>query len=232
MGVLQWIDEEPDFPYPLHSVLKIKCVNKVPVPQEVFCFTKRTEFAITTPTEVRVLSVDLIPKEVQNFIHKAKGYGNTALAGGALRDLALGVTPKDYDCFTRMDSRAALAFLNHYGVQDIRQVLSEQTEMNSVPNYSGPVQYVLEFYLPDLDEPVQLIGVNEPTLAEHVCKQLAVGLSRVMYDGTLNCTHSFMRDMHYNTITVKNADTFSHSYMCKLRSKFPDRELRFGGSYA
>lgn len=231
MGALQqcfdfgdgFIVPQPD------KVNHVREVRSTPVPQEVFCFTKRDEFHITTPTEVRTLSVDMIPQEIRDFIETAKRYGNTALAGGALRDLALGDTPSDYDCFTTMPMDTALAFLSHCA-ECVTQVISEQTDGHGL-TYSGPVQYVLEFFLPDLDEPVQLIGVNEPTLSEHVCKQFAVGLSRVMYDGTLNCTHSFMRDMHYNTVTVKNANTFSHSYMCKLRAKFPDREFKLGGTY-
>ena len=162
---------------------------------------------------------------VRMLLSNLSCYGQVALAGGALRDIALGETPSDYDIYTTMPYDRVIAALYNLGVTDIEQLVSGSQVIRG-PIYGGPTAYVLEFYIDGVDEPIQLIGLN-CSVYDYVTTHFSVGASRCMYVPHVgfSCTHSFLRDVFKKRITIINADTMTHAYLKKLSCKFDTWEI-------
>lgn len=57
--------------------------------------------------------MDILVKSVLNYVQAQKGHANSVLAGGAVRDIILGLPPKDYDIVIPSD--------NHRQIDDLAQ---------------------------------------------------------------------------------------------------------------
>ena len=210
----------PDYnPYPF----PVKQIQTSPALAEVY--VARDIERIELPySSVSALS---IPDELKSFMTEAGQYGRTILAGGYIRDLCLNTSPNDIDLFTVMSYDAAVRLLTTSDA--VEQGTVQQVNNTGVkgPVYSEDVQYLLQFYVKGLDEPVQLIGV--PYSPHMYLRTLfCVGTSRVSYDVRygFSYTWSFISDMQLKRCTVMNADTLTDKYLKKLRAYLPDWEIK------
>ena len=173
------------------------------------------------------ISEKSIPVELREFMLEADKYGRTILAGGYIRDLCLNTSANDIDLFTYMSFDAAVRFLSTSDKVEPGTVTQVNNTGVKGPVYSEGVQYLLQFYIKELDEPVQLIGTNIAPEA-YMRSMFCVGTSRVMYQPRygFSYTWSFISDMQSERITVMNADTLTDAYLKKLKAYMPNREIK------
>lgn len=163
-----------------------------------------------------------IPAPVRHLLSTMPRPYSRALAGGALRDIALGKEPTDYDIFTNTPFQEIVMFLKDSAFVDessIYQVVASGGSKG--PEYGGPVHYVLEFSLYDEDKPIQIIGVNN--VNDHVLNNMAVSTSQAMYnEHGFFATSLFVGSIQERKIIITNYDTMSEAYAYKMRKRLPN----------
>lgn len=205
------------YPFPVKQVFTSPVTPEVYVARDI----ERIELPYSSVSE------QSIPAELKDFMLQADKYGRTILAGGYIRDLCLNTSPNDIDLFTSMSFDAAVRLLSTSEHIEQGTVLQVNNTGVKGPVYSEGVQYLLQFYLKELDEPVQLIGVMDSPHV-YIRSMFCVGTSRVSYHPRygFSYTWSFISDMQSERITVMNADTLTDAYLRKLRAYMPEREIR------
>jgi hypothetical protein len=176
-----------------------------------------------------------INPQVRNFIEALDSYRPAVLLGGAVRDLMYGKTVNDYDVYTYLTKDEALIILGklkrQFGIQGLTQVV--QSEQSADPCYDGPVNSVFEFYVAGVDEPIQLVCLNDHPL-DYAGRYFSLDICRVGWspfpggDGRILFTDSFYK-AKLGVIGIMNAGNLSNRYLNKIIEKYKLYSIEYKG---
>lgn len=140
--------------------------------------------------------------------HARAAFGHDAvIAGGAVRDYALGFEPEDIDVFVNCTGLELEDFVSELPSCFAVSLLHEATEYHEHPDFMPELSGVLDGWFKN-GWRVQFIGRPMPDFSgAALMSRFDVGLSRIWYDGELHMTPEFIRDMEQGTITILRAES-------------------------
>ena len=176
-----------------------------------------------------------INQQVRDFIEALDAYRPAALLGGAVRDLMFGKSVSDYDVYSNLTKDEAVTILGklkrQFGIQGLTQVV--QSQQSADPCYDGPVNCVLEFYVAGVDEPVQLVCLNDHPL-DYAGRYFSLDICRVGWtpfpggDGRILFTDSFYK-AKLGVIGIMNAGSLTNRYLDKIIKKYQPLSIQYKG---
>lgn len=194
--------------------------------------------------------MDIVVKSILDYIQSLEGHKNTVLAGGAPRDMLLGLEPNDYDlCIPSSNNRdihRLAQTINHeFNVLDMvcktteyedRRVLKKRKSHTS--NLTCVYGFTIE------GKKIDLIGhKKEDTeeFPEEIIKEFDFGINMVYDNGSYVCddNQDFRNDLEYRQMTLINLPYISElpKFMKryeKLNTRYKAQfgsELRFDAKY-
>lgn len=188
-----------------------------------------------------------LQRQILRQIHNYPNGDNAILAGGALRDQALGVPPSDFDIFikrpTTVQEQKGL-FANLFTCQALKQVNTTfsvtcsyytsygtgSTNQNQIDNGIVSIIEGLSF----AGDKIQIITVDTDPV-EYVHRNFPIGLSKIYFDGTkVRVLKEFIADAKNDQITYfyhPDTDPRHHRriinyYIPKIQAKYPTFTVR------
>ncbi len=170
-------------------------------------------------------------KELQRLqsIHR-----NVVLAGGALRDLDLGLPVKDLDFFVSAGNESeALALAKQMGAKEVEnwEELDEE-DRRCYPDSMREIIHVADLKKQVDGKTVQLVFVN--WVVWNIIERFDYGLCQIMFDGTkVKVTKAYSEGKADKVLKVVRADTpaalsSSVKRFCRWQDKFPGYDWQLG----
>ena len=145
---------------------------------------------------------------------------SAVLAGGYLRDLATGVTPKDLDVFvSEEDYFAATDYLYREGYHCTKHLNSGYVclpaEVDAISDFTHPDPSLI---------PVNLVGLRgNLTMDQHVAR-FDFGICQIGYrNGEVFVTDAFMQDLQEQTFTLTREGEASREFSMKRWERISPR---------
>lgn len=168
--------------------------------------------------------MDVIVKGILDFIQGHKGYEDTVIAGGAVRDEIFNLLPNDYDFCIPIKNRKDLTNLS--GI--IQKEFGVSPKKND--GYENPViSFVFE------GKKIDLIGhyydgESDKDFATQTIESFDYGLNMVYFNGSQICDdhEKFQSDKEYNEMSLWHLDGIQ--YLPKAMARFNRFNERTGGN--
>jgi len=166
--------------------------------------------------------MDIVVKGVLDYIQGLEGHKNTVLAGGAPRDLLLGLEPQDYDLVIPSVSPKDI----HRLAQSINHEFNTLDMVCKTEDYSGRRSKFKSGTVAHTSNPtcvygfviegkkIDLIGYrqdDDEEFPENVLKTFDFGLNMIYDNGSYVCDDipNFRNDLDYRTMTLINLPSMS-----------------------
>ncbi|QIG73048.1 putative nucleotidyltransferase protein [Rhizobium phage RHph_N3_19] len=194
--------------------------------------------------------MDIVVKSVLDYIQSLEGHKNTILAGGAPRDMLLGLEPDDYDlCIPSSNNRdihrLAQSINHEFNVLGMVCKTTEYEDrrlLKRKKSHTSKLTCVYGFTIEG--KKIDLIGhKKEDTeeFPEEVIKEFDFGINMVYDNGSYVCddNQDFRNDLEYRQMTLINLPYISElpKFMKryeKLNTRYKTQfgsELRFDAKY-
>lgn len=153
--------------------------------------------------------MDIIAKTVLEFIQKQKGFTNSVIAGGAVRDHALGLVPKDYDILVPTTKKAPE--LLESMKENIAKEFGVDLPATIYQDYGNlqRIEDVLHFQFEGKEFDI-IVNSNpdDEDFGSEVVRQFDYGLNMAFFDGlyTDDTNEHYDRDMRRHTMTLVNIE--------------------------
>ncbi len=172
--------------------------------------------------------MDIIIKTILNYVQSIEGHKNTILAGGAPRDILLGLQPKDYDlCIPSKNNRQihdlARSIVQEFNIQDMVLKTKEYEDLGkrkrgssllgslskSVETLTHANKLTCVYGFTFEGKKIDLIGHKEDDdedFANEVIQGFDYGINMVYDDGSYVCDDNsyFREDLDYRSMTLVN----------------------------
>lgn len=168
--------------------------------------------------------MDIVVKGILDYIQSLEGHKNTILAGGAPRDILLGLTPKDYDlCIPSRNNKQihdlARSIVQEFNIQDMVLKTKEYDKQEGrLRNRSGVLVHTSKltcvYGFTFEGKKIDLIGHKEDDdedFANEVIQGFDFGINMVYDTGSYVCddNSNFREDLDYKTMTLINLPSMS-----------------------
>lgn len=194
--------------------------------------------------------MDIVVKGILDYIQSLEGHKNTILAGGAPRDILLGLTPKDYDlCIPSRNNKQihdlARSIVQEFNIQDMVLKTKEYDKQEGrLRNRSGVLVHTSKltcvYGFTFEGKKIDLIGHKEDDdedFANEVIQGFDFGINMVYDTGSYVCddNSNFREDLDYRSMTLVNLPSMSELPKAierynRLSSRYKEvfgNELRF-----
>lgn len=186
--------------------------------------------------------MDIIDKTVLNKIQSVKGYENSVIAGGAVRDHVFGIPARDTDlCIPMFEGRDALVIIDELKKEF---KVTGAVSLKGRSGYSkakGRLQSVYGFTFEGKEFDLiftNYINDDDDPFADRLVREFNFGLNMAYYDGISTIkTNEFLNDFSARTMTIMNMDDMTqlgsvvHKYMMIYnRYKEHGIDLKFNSS--
>lgn len=201
--------------------------------------------------------MDIVVKSVLEYIQSLEGHKNTVLAGGAPRDMLLGLEPCDYDFVipssNNRDIHRLAQTINHeFNVVDMvcktaeyeddRRGRKSKSIFAKSSSHSSKLTCVYGFSIEG--KKIDLIGhkqEDDEEFPERVIKDFDFGINMIYDNGSYICddNEDFKRDIEYREMTLINLPSISElpkfiKRYDKLNNRYKAHtgvDLRFSAKY-
>lgn len=176
--------------------------------------------------------MDIVVKGILDYIQSLEGHKNTILAGGAPRDILLGLTPKDYDlCIPSRNNKQihdlARSIVQEFNIQDMVLKTKEYEDQGRVQRKRGGAlslsiaqeklhtnKLTCVYGFTFEGKKIDLIGHKEDDdedFANEVIQGFDFGINMVYDTGSYVCddNSNFREDLDYKTMTLINLPSMS-----------------------
>lgn len=176
--------------------------------------------------------MDIVVKGILDYIQSLEGHKNTILAGGAPRDILLGLTPKDYDlCIPSRNNRQihdlARSIVQEFNIQDMVLKTKEYEDQGRVQRKRGGAlslsiaqeklhtnKLTCVYGFTFEGKKIDLIGHKEDDdedFANEVIQGFDFGINMVYDTGSYVCddNSNFREDLDYRSMTLVNLPRIS-----------------------
>lgn len=176
--------------------------------------------------------MDIVVKGILDYIQSLEGHKNTILAGGAPRDILLGLTPKDYDlCIPSRSNKQihdlARSIVQEFNIQDMVLKTKEYEDQGRVQRKRGGAlslsiaqeklhtnKLTCVYGFTFEGKKIDLIGHKEDDdedFANEVIQGFDFGINMVYDTGSYICddNSNFREDLDYRSMTLVNLPSMS-----------------------
>jgi len=179
-------------------------------------------------------------KQIFEALRTIKGLeARSLIAGGAVRDLYFGQTPRDIDLFIEIKNKNEIAIIVQMLATQLKGYVQIRVKnsKNKQPYYDEAgghhrILDVVKIEFSDMSAPLEVVFVDLPP-KQYFEDFFDLGICKAYYDGTkLHYTSDFFKDVKNKTFTVVGKTTpyllfrTFNTHIRKLKLRFPDHEIR------